>query len=482
MEGGSTFSKKDPPKDGYNIVYLKDGEICVSYRKYIEKTARSFILKKQIPSSCPFPQIEILSPTKNKTVKTEAFAAELKIRSNDIKITKARYNIDGEMEGEMTVKAKKAISEISTDNLCNGAHFIRFTLEDENGEKYYRSCEFIIERNNRTDEAGALWRFQMKGASKASPLVTEKAVYAGANDGVFYALDKKTGQLIWTFDAGAEILTSAKKSHGLILFAAGNGKFFALKPDGTMKWSYQHPCAIYASPVTDEDTVYAGANDAAVIALDIETGKKKWQNNEARYSVESSPFVTGEHIYYGAWDGYVYCLDKNNGNTLWKKPGPRNQDRVIRYYGPADDSPIVAGNALYITDRGYTLGKYGLNGEYKAKLAGGCSAIGCSENSDAMYLRFYKDPLIKIDLEGETIWESDVVCGRVPVSPLEKNGKLYVCTNSGRLHVINAETGETMKQYQATPKLYVMSRPSVENDIVYVTGMDGSLTAIDTGE
>ena len=56
------------------------------------------------------------------------------------------------------------------------------------------------------------------------------------------------------------------------------------------------------------DTVYFGARDRLVYALDTETGEEKW-NFETEGFVESSPVVADGVVYIGSNDGSVYALE-----------------------------------------------------------------------------------------------------------------------------------------------------------------------------
>ena len=47
------------------------------------------------------------------------------------------------------------------------------------------------------------WDFPLSAGVTASPVVANGLVYAGAWDGVLYALDRETGSLVWSFDTGS---------------------------------------------------------------------------------------------------------------------------------------------------------------------------------------------------------------------------------------------------------------------------------------
>ncbi|HNT37364.1 MAG TPA: PQQ-binding-like beta-propeller repeat protein, partial [bacterium] len=79
---------------------------------------------------------------------------------------------------------------------------------------------------------------------------------------------------------------------------------------------------------------------------------------------------------------------------------------------------------------------------------------------------------------GNEIWSVQADVGRNPFSPTESNGKVYVCGNKGLLQCFQASDGLKLWEYQTTPQLYVYSSVTVEDEIAYVSGMDGTVVAV----
>ncbi|MBN1902966.1 PQQ-binding-like beta-propeller repeat protein [Candidatus Sumerlaeota bacterium] len=479
VEGGSPFSKGKPENEGFNVIYIKGNQLYVAYKSWQQAEAAKALIQKTIPPNLPYPLITIKSPVENSVVTGEEILIGVAIENNPYRIKGVSYTIDEEVNNVVTPPSDRIVVKYPSKGLCNGAHFLRVIFEEEGGKKYQKSISFFIDNPGSPNMGTALWRYQMKGGTKASPLCYKNMVLVGANDGAFYALNAQNGNLIWKQDIGAEILGTAAAYEDLILFGAGNGKFYAFNLKGEPVWNFDAGAAVYSAPVVDETgIVYFGTNQAKIFALEAKTGKHLWINADARQSVESQTFVTKDHLFFGSWDGYVYCLNKKDGATLWKKPGPKNQTRVITYYGPADNGPVACGDKVFIADRGYTAGAYDMSGNYIKTIDQDCSAIGLSEDGKSLYLRGLKNPMKKIDSDGKVLWTSRVVAGRLPVSPQEKNGVVYICTNSGRLNAVDAATGNALWEYQVTPKLFVMSGVDFGDGVVYATGLDGFVTAI----
>ena len=482
VQGGSPFSKDNKGTDGYNIVYVRNKDLYVAYKEVDETSAGKGLEKKKILLETIYPKVSIQSPHPSRLVTEPSLVFQAQIGMSGRLLRDAWFDLDDRTSGALTMAGSHANGVVPLGDLPNGIHFVRANFRDRNNFKYTRSTAFALERTDNAESAMAKWRYHMTGASKATPLVVGGIVYVGANDGVFYALDEQTGKLLWKFDAGGEILTTAAAYKDLVLFGTGNGTFHALDRTGKPAWP-PHQCSreVFSSPVVDaEGVVYFGTNGADLVALDAQTGKEVWTNTDARLGIESKPCVSGEMVFFGAWDGYVYCLDRKTGRTIWKQPGPSGQKSTSggRYYGPADNGPVATPSGVFICDRGYKGGAYGLDGSYTGEISADCAAIGLSADGASLFLRSGRSPVSKVDFGGKPIWKSGVVTGRIPVSPVEVDGTVYVCTNGGTLHALDAGTGATKWKYQVTPRLYVMSGVAAHDGVAFTTGTDGNVTAI----
>ncbi|MGI8907679.1 MAG: PQQ-binding-like beta-propeller repeat protein [Candidatus Sumerlaeaceae bacterium] len=476
--GGSTFTNGKQPTEGYNIVSVDGDKLRVAYRRMIDPSASKPMLERTIPKRANYPSIL----TQAGLVQVDG-CRKLQISASiggmAAPLASATYELDDETSGRLNVSGATASASLYTTDVLNGSHFVRFTFSDQQGNSYQRSAPVYLDLPGGSGTATAKWRRQLGGSSRSTPLVHEGGLYIGANDGKFYAFDAATGNPLWTFNAGCEIACGAAYFNGSILFGSGDGKFRALTLDGKEKWRYDGKLPVFSSPVVDaQGVVYFGSNDGVLTALDAATGRVRWRNTDAQYSIESKPLLHEGRLYVGAWDGYIYCVNCADGRTQWRKPGTHNQKRVVRYYAPADATPVIANRKLFVSDRGYYGGVYNLDGVFEGKIADDVTAFGTSADGRSLYLRNTKSGLSKIDTQTTTIWESQLVAGRVPSAPIEQAGRVFVITNRGDLNVLDAGTGMVQCRYRVTPRLYVMGSPAVDGNTVYACGQDGVLTAI----
>ena len=290
VEGGSTFTRDDPAKGGFNVVDIKDNKLYVAYKESDKDSATKGLLEKKIPQKSDYIKISFESPKEDEVIKKGNIDLRVGVFDSLLGLSGSSYELDGEHKGEVSKTGSYFMADISTDDICNGAHFIRFKVTID-GKEYQKSISFFVDKRGRENMGTAKWRYKMEGSSQSTPLVYKNIVYVGSNDGLLYAINEKYGELEWTFKSGAEIISSPAAYKNLILFGSGNGKFYAVSNKGRVRWTYDSGAPVYSSPVVDDKgIVYFGNNKAELTALDAETGKVVWINKDSKFSVESKPF------------------------------------------------------------------------------------------------------------------------------------------------------------------------------------------------
>jgi outer membrane protein assembly factor BamB len=100
--------------------------------------------------------------------------------------------------------------------------------------------------------------------------------------------------------------------------------FYAINPDGTVKWRFGDPRSgqeVTSTPLISSDgTIYFGGG-GSLVALNIDS-TLKWTISIGHTSIQSSVVIgTDGTIYFGANDGYFYAVQGSGqlGNTPWPK-------------------------------------------------------------------------------------------------------------------------------------------------------------------
>jgi outer membrane protein assembly factor BamB len=187
--------------------------------------------------------------------------------------------------------------------------------------------------NARTGKV--LWKKDFRRCIAAAAAVTGEVVYAAiqnplpcertnleAQTGLVTAMDAKTGRVRWRFDTGA-VESSPLVVGNLIYFGSWNHRVYALdRRTGKVRWSYDTGEVVTSSAAYSDGTIYIGGNDGHLFALDAWTGKLRWRASSfsrfgSREYFYVTPTVAYGRVYMGNADGTVYAFGAKSGDLLW---------------------------------------------------------------------------------------------------------------------------------------------------------------------
>jgi PQQ-dependent dehydrogenase (methanol/ethanol family) len=159
-----------------------------------------------------------------------------------------------------------------------------------------------IDRSN-VASLGLAWSFDADYARgiEATPIVVDGVMYVTGSWSVVYALDAKTGQLLWKFDPQVPKALGASACCDVV----------------------NRGVAVY------QGKVFFGALDARLFALDAKTGAVLWQvqtadRSKGEYTVTGAPRVANGRVFIGNGGaefgvrGYVSAYGADSGELLWR--------------------------------------------------------------------------------------------------------------------------------------------------------------------
>jgi len=159
----------------------------------------------------------------------------------------------------------------------------------------------------------------------SSPAIDDSGiVYCGAHDNKLYAWYPNNGSVKWTFNAGTWIHGSPTiGENGIIFLAADNGLYALYSNNGTMKW-HNNIGPIWASPALDVNgNIYAGTWAEKFYAI-YPNGEVKWRYDApGRIWFGSSAAISADGtIYFGTtWmdggEGAFIALNPD-GTEKWR--------------------------------------------------------------------------------------------------------------------------------------------------------------------
>lgn len=145
------------------------------------------------------------------------------------------------------------------------------------------------------------------------PLAADEVrVFAAGRAGSVRALDRLTGNRVWSLADRPGVLSAAE---GLLVLRQADGTVWGLDPaSGTTRWQVATTVVgLLPATISERRVVVAGAG---AVALDAADGKRLWSGPED--AVAAAPAtVFGPWVLLGMEDGTLRCLDSATGAPLW---------------------------------------------------------------------------------------------------------------------------------------------------------------------
>ena len=197
-----------------------------------------------------------------------------------------------------------------------------------------------VNRNN-VDELDLVWSFKFDTARgmEATPIVHDGVIYVSTGWSHVHAIDARSGEELWHYDAKVPKAQLAKTCCGPV----------------------NRGVAIWQEDSDSPLQVFFGALDGRLIALDAATGMENWSvqstPTDGNYSVTGAPRIVKGMIIIGNGGaelgvrGYVSAYDVTTGEMKWRfytVPGDRNK--------PQENTALEAALETWSGDEWYKLG------------------------------------------------------------------------------------------------------------------------------
>jgi len=204
--------------------------------------------------------------------------------------------------GILLVSAAQA--QVTEQDLANDQASTDNVLTNGMGRNLQRFSPLTTLNKTNVDKLVPVWAFSLGGekqrGQEAQPLVYDGVMYITGSYSRLYAIDIKTGEELWQYDARL--------------------------PEGIL------PCCdvINRGAAIYGDNVYFGTLDARLVALNRKTGDVVWrakiEDYKEGYSYTAAPLIVDGKVIVGNSGGEfgvvgaVYAFDAETGDLVWKRP------------------------------------------------------------------------------------------------------------------------------------------------------------------
>jgi len=269
-----------------------------------------------------------------------------------------------------------AKGHVSASRAENGERVWRYNLTPEGEERgalggglaYGGGTLFVTtgygEVHALEPQSGAeIWVSKIGVPLRGAPTFDRGKVYAVSYDNRLHALNAADGSVQWKHvgiaeNAGLIGAASVASQAGVLIVPYSSGEIFALRAaNGQVAWSdsltrvgrlsaLSQLGDINGAPVIDRGRVYAVSHAGRMVAIDLRTGGRIWDQDIA--SIQT-PWVAGDFIFVLSVDAQVIALSRDSGRIRWVRQlaqfgDPEDREDPIQWAGP-----ILAGDRLIVT-------------------------------------------------------------------------------------------------------------------------------------
>mgnify|MGYP001159726970 FL=1 len=321
-----------------------------------------------------------------------------------------------------------------------------------------------------TESGKEIWRFETKSSCSPSPTVAEGKVFVGQtyqSFGEYFALDKDTGEPIWSSSDLGSVWISAGYANGKLFWGNMNGDFFCVDPNtGKKIWNYytakdtpnenrsldEHaghgwPPGVYCNPVTEGNVVYVGSWSGYYFAFDQETGELLWRTKTQPAGVNggmpdsAAPVLHKDHLYVQKAGTSLAALNKYTGEIEWEwfaPPGFLQNGTVA-----TNDDKVFASVVRLVISLPYNATIFAFSdvengGEMLWQYKGGGGLTAPVLTKDKLIFGSSADPFITClnPANGEIIWRTHVGGMMLESVPALYGNKVFALIKNGYLYAI----------------------------------------------
>lgn len=175
-----------------------------------------------------------------------------------------------------------------------------------------------------------IWKKSLPGRAESSPVVKDRSVYFGCEDGKLYSVSTVNGNVRWATQLSGPVKAAPAYYGGRLFVGDYGGSMNAVDAaTGKLIWSTGSLGTgisggeFYSTPAVAFGRVYAGNNDDRVYSFDMSNGELAWTYSTGGYAYSAPTVANTKHspptVYIGSFDGNIYALDAKTGSVRWSR-------------------------------------------------------------------------------------------------------------------------------------------------------------------
>ena len=319
---------------------------------------------------------------------------------------------------------------------------------------------------------GVKWQIDAQVTSNI--IIYENNLFFGDAIGNCYAVNKNSGSVVWSYNAGGTIVGTPailEDKESKILFLEADGGITCLNlDDGSLIWNYEprenRNEAINDGSAVGDGLFFITKDDSRLYALDVNTGQRVWTYKGGEQGLRTAAAYSDGLIFLGEYNGIFNILDAKTGERL-------NGGGA----GGAINTPVINGGNVYFSS---------WDGSVQAvKIKSVIPLWNTNVKDPVVTAPAISNGLIAIgtgrglvvvldEKDGSILWNFESDNGSVSARPVIANGKVFVCPEGGNVYELNAKTGRLQDTFETGG---INTNPAYADGVLYFAS-DGNVIAL----
>ena len=151
----------------------------------------------------------------------------------------------------------------------------------------------------------------------STPLVDGSRLYVASMDHRIHALDRSSGESLWSADLGGAIQGDIALYHGVLYAGGVDRRLYAIEAEsGRVLWKTDRLDSwIWGAPLQTGDMVCFATLDGKVHGHSVQSGKPVWAPVTLQGGISAGPARVGDSAVVGTDEGMVYLIDLEAGSA-----------------------------------------------------------------------------------------------------------------------------------------------------------------------
>jgi eukaryotic-like serine/threonine-protein kinase len=272
----------------------------------------------------------------------------------------------------------------------------------------------------------------------------------------------------WKFECEDEIRGTPAYYNGTIFIGAYDNNLYALNAsNGEFIWKFATEGGIVCKPAVFEGNIYIGSEDQRLYCINLRSGQEIW-SYYTNGPIRSSPHIAEGHIFIGSDDAYLHAVNALSGRRAWR----------VDAGSPVRSTSLLVGEQIYFGTEAGDLFCTDLGGNikwrFKAKRALTSSPI---YTNGIIYVGSVDTLLYALDAKsGYIIWRFRMAKATISTPFITDN---YIFTGSVDSHIYCIDLHSAKEIWNFATDNQVTSSPITYQDSVYCGSVDGAMYCLE---